>query len=154
MAIATQAIVIEKILTRHNFTEEEATKIIDYVENQKGDFATKQDIQDVRGELKNARNELMSEIDGIKRDVNWLKWIVGLGFAGLLTIMLYLHADTKQEMKELKAETKEFQTEMKEFQAEMREFQTEMKEFKAEMREFKAEMKENQKLILQLIQKR
>ena len=122
MAIATQAIVIEKILTRHNFTEEEATKIIDYVENQKGDFATKQDIALVK-----------QEIENIKQNISMLKWIVGLGFGGLLTIMLYLHNDTKQEMKE---------------------FKTEMKELKTEMKELKTEMRENQKLILQLIQKR
>ena len=121
-------------------------------------FATKQDIQDVRGELKSARNELMSEMDGIKRDVNWLKWIVGLGFTigfgGLLTIMLYLHNDTKQEMKELKTEMQEFKTEMQEFKTEMKEFKAGTKEFQAEMKEFKTEMRENQKLILQLIQKR
>ena len=92
---ATQTLAVEKILIRHNFTEAEATEILDYVENQKGDFATKQDIHD------------------LKRDITWLKWIIGLGFGGLLTIMLYLHNDTKQKIKELKIEIDRRFTEQK-----------------------------------------
>ena len=88
----------------------EATEILDYVENQKGDFATKQDIALVK-----------QDIHDLKRDITWLKWIVGLGFTigfgGLLTIMLYLHNDTKQEIDrrfaEQKQEIKELKQEMK-----------------------------------------
>ena len=111
---ATQTLAVEKILIRHNFTEEEVTEILDYVENQKGDFATKQDIALVKQEIALVKQE----IENVKQNISMLKWIVGLGFTigfgGLLTIMLYLHNDTKQEIKELKIDIDRRFTEQKE----------------------------------------
>ena len=107
--------------------ERATTKLLDFVENQNGELATKQDLhnleQKIEHKIKHEIDGIKHEIDGVKRDVFWLKWIVGLGFTigfgALLTIMLYLHSDTKAKMNELRAD-----------------------------------IKENQKLILQLIQKK
>ena len=69
------------------------------------------------------RQELRAEIEPIKRDIKWLRWVMGLGFALLLAVMLggfallqsnmnYLHNDTKADMKELKADMKEFKADI------------------------------------------
>ena len=34
----------------------------------------------------------------LKKDIEWLKWIVGIGFTFLLTIMVYLHSDVKSNI--------------------------------------------------------
>ena len=93
---ATQTLAVEKILIRHNFTEEEVTEILDYVENQKGDFAAKQEITSVKQDMALVKQE----IESVKQNISMLKWIMGLGFGALLTIMLYLHSDMKADIKE------------------------------------------------------
>ncbi len=49
-----------------------------------------------------------------KQGQQWLTWIVGIGFTvmlagltALLTLIVYLHSDTKAEMREIKTELKE-----------------------------------------------
>ena len=93
---AAQTIAVQRILTK-KFTEREATELLDYVDEQKGDTATK---QFVKQEIEGVKKDLKQEIDGVKRDINWLKWIVGLGIPALLSVMLYLHNDTKKEIAE------------------------------------------------------
>ena len=51
------------------------------------------------------RQELRAGLEPIQRDIKWLRWVILAlltvmlgGFALLLTVMLYLHGDTKQEM--------------------------------------------------------
>ncbi len=78
-------------------------------------MATKQD-------LRLATQDLRAEIEPLKRDVNWIKWIVGIGLTAipvvLLTVMIYLHSDTKTETNrrftKIEAEIKELKTDIKE----------------------------------------
>ena len=35
---------------------------------------------------------MKEDIDGLKRDINWLKWIMGIGFTVLTALMAYLHS--------------------------------------------------------------
>ena len=83
------------------------------------------------------RQELRAELEPIQRDIKWLSWVIVAllmvmlgGFALLLTVMLYLHSDTKADMKELKADIdKRFE-------------------------KMETEQKEQRKLLLQILQKR
>ena len=59
------------------------------------EFATKTDI-----------NELKHEFGLMKRDIHWLKWTIGViggmlvgGIGAMLSIILYLHKDTKETIK-------------------------------------------------------
>ena len=87
-----------------------------------------QKVDGVKTELSNKIEKLDQKVDGVKTELNtkidnletnlntkidnleskvdsnfkWLKWLVGGGLGALLSIMLYLHSDTKQDMKELK----------------------------------------------------
>ena len=111
---ATQTLAVEKILVRHNFTEEEVTEILDYVENQKGDFATKQDIALVEQKIDLVKQEITlvkQEIESVKQSVSMLKWAVGLlavlvlsGFAWLASEIKYIRQDLKAEIKIQKEE--------------------------------------------------
>ena len=38
------------------------------------------------------------ELEPIKRDIAWLRWVMGGGFALLLTVMIYLHSDASKRM--------------------------------------------------------
>ncbi len=84
------------------------------LESQRGDLATKQDI-----------GGLAAKVREIAAKQDYLKWIMGIGFtvllAGfglLLTVMLYLHSDTKAEMSRRFAEVNQRFTKM---EAEMKE---------------------------------
>ena len=74
------------------------TELITKVGNVKTELIAKIDKVDVK--IDNVKTEL-------KKDIKWLKWILGGGLSALLVIMLYLHGDNKQDMKELKQDMKE-----------------------------------------------
>ncbi len=77
MSTTTQAINIVDQLVKAKILKKTATELIDFVESQRGDLATKQDV----------------------REAIRPTWIVMMaGFTALLTLMLYLHNDTKAEM--------------------------------------------------------
>ena len=82
--IATKAIAVQKILVRHDFTEQEANDLIDFVENQNGEIATKQDVDLVKTELKHdidlvrkdvalVREEVKHDIDLVRKDVDLVR---------------------------------------------------------------------------------
>ena len=81
----------------------------------------------------------------IKESVNRLWQVMLGGFALLLTVVIYLHSDTKSNMKDLK---KELKTEMKELKKELK---TEMKELKTEIND---KMEKIESKIDKLLQKR
>ena len=60
-------------------------------------------------------------LEGVKKDVNWLKWIFAIGFpigfGTLLTVMLYLHGNTENRMDRIETDVKELKTDMKDLKA-------------------------------------
>ncbi len=78
------------------------------LESQRGGLVTEPDLETLR---QASKRDLQAEIEPLKRDINWIKWIGGIGFTALLTVMLYLHSDTKEEMNQrftkMEAEMKE-----------------------------------------------
>ena len=72
----------------------------------------KKDVEGVKKDVEGVKKDVegvKKDIKGIKKDINWLKWSVATGFAiftvflsTVLTVMIYLHSDTKSEMKELR----------------------------------------------------
>ncbi len=103
MSTATDAIRFIETLQKQGVKKQVATEIVSFVDKQQGDLATKQDIKDMA--TKQDTREAVRPI--------WIVMMAGFTAitATLLTVMLYLHSDTKTEMRELKAEMK---TEMKE----------------------------------------
>ena len=102
---ATQTLELVKEL-KPKLGERATTKLLDFVENQNGELATKQDIQKL-----DTKTEY--EINGVKRDVFWLKWIVGIGFTFLLMIMLAGFAWLRADMQALKTDMDRRFTEQK-----------------------------------------
>ncbi len=83
MSSTTDAIEIIDHLQTDGISRETAKELIDYVDKRRGELATEQDTREAIKPL----------------------WVVMIaGFAALLSVMIYLHSDTKAEMKELKAE--------------------------------------------------
>ncbi len=113
MSTTTDAIEVIDHLQTDGISRETAKELIDYVDKQRGDLATKQNLKEMatKQDLRLATQDLRAEIEPLKRDVNWIKWIVGIGLTAipvvLLTVMIYLHNDTKGEIKELKTDIKE-----------------------------------------------
>ena len=94
----TQTIAIQKILVKHKFTEKESTEIIDYVDKQKGDYATKEQV-----------NTISEQVNTVKVSVFLLA-----GFMAILaSIMIYLHGDTRQGMSKLESRIDNIRTELK-----------------------------------------
>lgn len=65
------------------------------------------------------RQELRAELSPIRRDIRWLMLIV----SSLAGLTLYLHSDTKQDMKALRTDMKALRTELK---ADMRELKADI----------------------------
>ncbi len=101
MSTTTEALHLIETLQKHGIKKEATTELIGFVEKQRGDLATKQGLEALRQANK---QDLQAATEPLKRDINWIKWIGGVGFTALLTVMIYLHSDSKAEMKELKAE--------------------------------------------------
>ncbi len=86
MSTTTQAIDIVDQLVKAKIPKQTAKELIDYVDSQRGNLVTKQDVRETIRPI-------------------WAVMLAGFGL--LLTVMLYLHSDTKAEMKELRAEMRE-----------------------------------------------
>ncbi len=76
------------------------------LESQRGDLATKQDIKNMatKQDIKNMATKQDIKDMATKQDIreiavkqDYLKWIMGIGFVALLSLMVYLHSDTKAE---------------------------------------------------------
>ncbi len=98
VSTTTEALQFIETLQEQGIKKRAATEIVSFVEKQRGDLATNQNLQA-------GINSLRNELEPLKRDGIWLKWIMGGviavmigGFTAILTIMLYLHNDTKAEI--------------------------------------------------------
>ncbi len=116
---------VRKLSNGKPLTEKTATELLDYVANQNGDLATKQDVENVKQDVKkdienvkkdirNVKTDLENKIEHVKQDVagvkqdikgvrTELRWLYGIGFVTLLTLILNLRSETKSEMRELRA---------------------------------------------------
>ncbi len=95
MSTTTDAIrIIDKMEHETAMSRETATELIDYVESQRGDLATEQDLR--------------VEIAPLKQGQQWLKWVMLGGFTVLATFMIggFTLLNTRVEVTraELKAE--------------------------------------------------
>ncbi len=138
--MSSTAVAIEIIdrLETDGIKRQTAKELIDFVESQQGDLATKEDIKNMatKQDIKDmaTKQDLRAEIEPLRQKQEWLKWIVGIGFGALLTVTIYLHSDTKAEMNRRFTEMNDRFAEMDRRFAEMR---GEMKELKVEIREIK-----------------
>ena len=97
--------------------EETTSELLDYIANQNGNLATKQDIEKVENKIENVENNL-------KKDINWLKWIVGVGFGTVLTLITYLHSDTGKRIDRIETDMTGLKTDMTELKTEMTDIKT------------------------------
>ena len=132
----TQVIEFHRLLKKHKYTDQEADKFIEFVENRGVELVTKKDLEPLR------------------RDINWLKWVIGIGFTllvalfvGVLGTVYYLHSDTKVDIRELRTEIKDIRTEIKDIRTEIKDVKTEIKDIRTDMKETKADIKEIKALI-------
>ena len=88
----TRAIKLHKIFKRHKFTDQETDQIIEFVENKNGELLTKKDLE--------------LGIAPLKRDINWIKWVLGIIVALLLWFAGGMHS-LQKDMTELKADIRE-----------------------------------------------
>ncbi len=115
---------IDFLESRHDniVTKQDIQDMVTKQDLQQGLHAAEQNLQAVKKDLQqglhtaeqNLQQEtglLNQKIEALKQGQNWLKWFMYGGFTltngfilGLLTIMLYLHGDTKESQRELKAE--------------------------------------------------
>ncbi len=111
MNTATKAIQFIETVQKQGIKKEAAKEIVSFIESQQGDLATRQDLSALRQATK-------QDLEPINQRLESLKWIMGGviavmigGFTALLSLMIYLHSNTKAEMNrrftEQKAEMKE-----------------------------------------------
>ncbi len=112
-------------LQKNGIKRETAAKLLDYVENQKGELATKQDLESMKQATKQDFRILEQDLESMKQATKqnfrileqgqrWLKWSMIAGFGALLTMMLYLHDYTRESQAELKADINQRIAEMNE----------------------------------------
>ena len=88
----TKAVELHKIFKRHKFTDQETKTIIDAVDRK-------------------------TDVDLIKKDVAWIKWILG----GLVALVIGLWADTKADIREIRASMEQMKADMSKMQADIKE---------------------------------
>ena len=139
---------LEPKLGEETATEKTATELLDYIANQNGDLATKQDVKiaDVKKDIADVKIDLENKIELVKIDLEnkienvenkienvekkvesvekkvetgrmESRWLFGLCFGALLTVILYLHSDTKSEVKEIKTDMQDLKTDMQDLKA-------------------------------------
>ncbi len=128
---ATQTVeLVKKLSNGKPLTEKTAGELLDYIAHQNGNLATKQDIE-------NVENKIENKIESVEKEINWLKWSVGVGFAiftvflsSVLTVMVYLHSNTGKRIDKIEIDVREVRTEMQEVRKEMQEVRKELTELK------------------------
>ncbi len=93
MSTATKAFQFVDTVQKQGIKKEAAKEIVRFIEEQRGELVTKQDVEPLNQKLE------------------WLKWIVGIDFTVglglLLTVTLYLHNNTNERLDRIEAEMKE-----------------------------------------------
>ena len=80
---------------------------------------------------------LENDVQDLKNDVQWLKWVVALGFPILIGIVTYLHNDMKAEIHSVRTEIHSVRTEVK---AEVHSVRTEIQSLRTEMQSMQKEI--------------
>ena len=126
----TQAIEFHRLLKKYKFNDQDADKFMEFVENRGGELVTKKDLEP------------------LKKDINWLKWVMGIGLTlltalviGALGAVYYLHNDTKTVVKEMEKNMQGMKVDIEGMKAEMKAIKAEMKGMKTDIKEIKALIK-------------
>ncbi len=90
MSMSTEAIDIIDNLQKDGINRETAKELIDFVEKQRGDLVTRQDIKDMA-----TKQDVREAVRPI-----WIVMMAGFTalLSGLLTVMLYLHGNTNERL--------------------------------------------------------
>ena len=89
--LTKQVASLEKELVRKDIE-----KLDQKVDGVKTELSNK--IERLDQKVDNLENKVDTKIDNLENKIDWLKWLVGGGLTALLSIMLYLHSDTKQDI--------------------------------------------------------
>ncbi len=118
-----------------------------------GTKETREDLPAQAGALRPLQ-EFRQDIRELRIGHDWIKWIMGIGFTvmgvcltALLTVMLYLHSDTKHNIQRLETSARQDKQELKQ---DIQKLETSAKQDKEELKQGIAE---NRKLLIQIIQK-
>ena len=131
---ATQTMeLVRRLSNGKPITEETATKLLDHIANQNGDLATKQDITDVKKDIEHVKKDIghvKKDIEHVEKKVGDVekkvetgrtetRWLFGLCFGALLTMMLYLHSNTGRRIDRIETDMKDLKTDMQDLKTDM-----------------------------------
>ena len=116
---------VKKLSNGKPLTEKTATELLDYVANQNGDLATKQDVENVRIDVENKIELVKKDVAGVKKDIEGVKqdvnavrtetrWLYALGFGTILMLITYLHSDTGKRVDRIRTDMQEMRKELTE----------------------------------------
>lgn len=117
-----QSIGLVDKLVKAKIPKQTATELVDFVENNQSE-TLKDDIDELKSKADKAEDKLDNlekkvdkletkfdnlekKVDKLEVKVEWLKWIMGIGFTVIFATMFYLHSDLKSDMKQLRADVK------------------------------------------------
>ena len=98
----TKAIELHKIFKRHKFTDQETKMIVEAMDKK-------------------------TDIELVKIDINWIKWIVGIGFSVMVALIIGLWADNKTDVREIRANMEQMKADMRKMQADIKEIKSNYK---------------------------
>ncbi len=109
---------VKKLSNGKPLNEKTATELLDYIANQNGNLATKQDVENIKTDLKNKIELVKKDVEHVKQDVKAsrteARWLYSLGFGTILMLITYLHSDTGKRVDKIETDMQEIQKELTE----------------------------------------
>ena len=122
----TQAMELMEELVKAKIPKQTAKHLIDLIESQNGELATKHDIQLVKKDVQ----AVEKDVQAVEKEVQSIKWIIGITLPFLGAVMLggflWLRSDIQNNRQEFKQEMGEFRQEMGELKKDMGELEAKL----------------------------
>ena len=119
--MASETIALVDKLVRAKMPKETATALIDFVE-------------------KNQSSEFKQEIEKVKLSIDFLKWVVGLGFSLTFAIIIYLHSDTTKRTDKLESKVNKIESKVNKIESKVNKIESKVNKLESTMNKIESKI--------------
>ena len=82
---------------------------------------------------KNQSSEFKQEIEKVKLSIDFLKWVVGLGFSLTFAIIIYLHSDTTKRTDKLESKVNKIESKVNKIESKVNKLESTMNKIESKI---------------------